>query len=996
MNRRLQGFLSSERGEYLLLRAPAAIVLVSALWYVIAFVSMYSKVHAYESASEWIFANIRPGSVIAGVHWDDRLPLSLPGKSAHVFTFEGEEETLNLYEPDSPAKTAQTLRRLAKSDYLVFPTYRIPGSVPRIPEEYPWTTRFIELLFADKLGFKLVQTFKDRPSFLGIEHDDDLADESFTVYDHPKIAVFKNIERLSAAETGERIAGLSRSDGLTLDQLMTRNVENGISVGAATKGGNLDSFLLWFLAIEFLSFAALPLVVFLCRGLVDGGYGLSKIAGIFLFGMFTWWAAAFDVTNFSPIAARTVTVVLAAVSLLAILKSTSIRLACIETVRSNWMLVEGIFLGVSLIFLTVRFFNPEIHWGEKPMDSTFLRFLVRLETLPPEDPWAAGQRMHYYYLGIAFISGLLKLTGIDPAVGFNLAIATLAGLISVGVGSIALSITKSARWTVACAIGVVAVSNLEVIRLRIVDQKPASFDTFWASARVFTSPAFGEYTLWSLLFGDLHAHVIAIPFTVLLIGLFAAFWARTEDRFRWSGIGLRILIGLLFGFLYAANTWDFITFGVIAALIVAGSSYLEFWQPPTHGLSRAPFGERALAFCASKGAALAWDVVLMGGAAATIVLPFAAQSGSTRSIGWGLVQSFELNSLKQVLLFCGHWLLIIVVSSMCIVASRLRRSFSTKAVVWAVLCATYPLVLGAVASANGIEALPWGIITLSSLLILLGMSIAFADRASGSMGILVAGVGIVLVSAELIFLIDRMNTIFKSYMCITLCSAVAALVLWCRASRAIGESETFRGMVFETRLGLHLANTICIVLPLAGTVTDVTGILTMQRVPQRIYTLDGMAYLEKSNPDEFKMVNWLNTHVRGTPVTLEAQGDSYQDYTRIAMHTGLPTVLGWDYHVMQRGTPHGAVEQRRRDVRQMYSTESAESAEELLLSYNVDLIVVGKVERRIYPPAGLAKFEQFPDRFPVLFRDGEAVVYTTRFSSLNPKKGSRTRSIVER
>ena len=50
---------------------------------------------------------------------------------------------------------------------------------------------------AEKLGFKLIKTFKNRPSFLGFTFNDDLADESFSVYDHPKATIFENVERFS-------------------------------------------------------------------------------------------------------------------------------------------------------------------------------------------------------------------------------------------------------------------------------------------------------------------------------------------------------------------------------------------------------------------------------------------------------------------------------------------------------------------------------------------------------------------------------------------------------------------------------------------------------------------------------------------------------------------------------------------------------------------------------------------------------------------------------
>jgi hypothetical protein len=178
------------------------------LVYAIAFVQLYSMEHPYRLASAWIYENVPPGSKIASPHWDDKIPVTLPGpgnRTAQIYKMEGKDFDLPVYEQDNPQNIQLLLTRMAAADYISFATPRTPDSIPRIEREYPHTTAIIQLLWAEKLGFSLAKTVKNRPSFLGITFNDDLADESFSVYDHPKAVIFRNDEHLSLEELWSRM-----------------------------------------------------------------------------------------------------------------------------------------------------------------------------------------------------------------------------------------------------------------------------------------------------------------------------------------------------------------------------------------------------------------------------------------------------------------------------------------------------------------------------------------------------------------------------------------------------------------------------------------------------------------------------------------------------------------------------------------------------------------------------------------------------------------------
>jgi hypothetical protein len=121
---------------------------------------------------------------------------------------------LGLYdEPDDAAKWESLVADLATSDYLIIASRRLYGSIPRVPDRYPVATRYYELLLSGDLGFELEHEFTRGPAWLNprlpplpdpapaVLHPD----ESFVVYDHPRALVFRNAERLPAAELLRRV-----------------------------------------------------------------------------------------------------------------------------------------------------------------------------------------------------------------------------------------------------------------------------------------------------------------------------------------------------------------------------------------------------------------------------------------------------------------------------------------------------------------------------------------------------------------------------------------------------------------------------------------------------------------------------------------------------------------------------------------------------------------------------------------------------------------------
>ncbi len=168
-----------------------ALIVLLILFWPLLFFSIYTKKHSRVEASMWIYQNIPDGSMLLTEHWDDPLPLLLPQYAGRQYA----EQQLPVFDQDAPEKWQKMNTLLANADYYILSSNRAWGSMPTVPEKYPLMNIFYKELFGGKRGFTKVKEFTSYPSltYLGIpfELNDDWAEEAFTVYDHPKVLIFK-------------------------------------------------------------------------------------------------------------------------------------------------------------------------------------------------------------------------------------------------------------------------------------------------------------------------------------------------------------------------------------------------------------------------------------------------------------------------------------------------------------------------------------------------------------------------------------------------------------------------------------------------------------------------------------------------------------------------------------------------------------------------------------------------------------------------------------
>jgi hypothetical protein len=209
------------------------------LFYATAFLSIYTHPYTRVAASEWMYAHIPSGAVIANEQWDDPVPVSLyglspfpaqPGGTDAVYRnlSSSDDGEMHWYAEDTPEKRLQAILWLDEADYIALSSNRLYCSIPRLPMRYPLTARYYQWLFDGTLGFENIATFTSRPQLFGIQIKDDDAEEAFTVYDHPQVLIFQKTPQYSHDKTAQLFQSIDLSQVRRLTPLDATKEKSGL------------------------------------------------------------------------------------------------------------------------------------------------------------------------------------------------------------------------------------------------------------------------------------------------------------------------------------------------------------------------------------------------------------------------------------------------------------------------------------------------------------------------------------------------------------------------------------------------------------------------------------------------------------------------------------------------------------------------------------------------------------------------------------------------
>jgi len=699
----------------------------------------------------------------------------------------------------------------------------------------------------------------------------------------------------------------------------------------------MGQLVVWWLVLEGLGLIALPLTSVIFSKRADYGYAFGKIVALLVVTYDAWLLGHLGLSYSTSLL----------LSLLIFTALNAFLFVRNRTVLVGWLSTDGLramvrtdvlwTLGFAF-FAWQRSLLSQIVDQEKYMDFAFFNTLIRTDVMPPQDPWMAGKVFNYYYFGYLILANLARLTAITAPIAYNLCVATLGGLVFSQLVAVGLMLTRKLSFGLLTGAMGILFGNLDGFLQLVEKGGLTAFDYFRSTRIVGRDATINEFPYFTAIHGDLHPHFQVMPVMILLLALLLDPERERGDTSSYKGLWPWFVITFVLGAMVAISTWELPVGAMTTFLLLHRHLPLKpFFTRERIGLVVAVVG------------------MLIG--SYVLFLPFYLNFTAP---GSGVGAKLATTALAEFLTVFGG----LLIAPALYLALRVGPNLSANQEQRQFLGALVVFVI-AISLMAGNAVLP--ILVAIAIAALVGAYTCTEEEDRGPLLVVLAA-SAALLACELVYIKDpygdrlyRMNTVFKLYLQAWFLLSIAAP--WCLA-RLLGAREIPRGVRIT-------AGSIIGSLLLASCLYPVGVTITRLTHPFAPRSLDGNEYMKRDHRDDFAAVEWLRTNVEGLPVILEATGNPYSYFARMASNTGLPTVMGWGNHEGLWRSNHPEVGKRQEEVKRIYNAPTLEETTALLDAHKVQYIIVGEIERKEYSAAGLQKFGDLK----VAFRQGGTTIY---------------------
>ena len=740
--------------------------------------------------------------------------------------------------------------------------------------------------------------------------------------------------------------------------------------GISYMGGDFGKVLLWWGVLLGLGVINMPLTYMMFSRFRDFGWAFSKSIGLALSAWLMWMLSSTKIMKFSQPGCIFVCVLVLVLNGLLYFfcygkKQKKIRFTHENINSILW--VEIIFLAMFIFWSYLRGCKPEAYGTEKFMDFGFMKIMERSEYMPPQDLWLSGQSLNYYYVGQFVGSFLSKLSGIGVEYGYNLMLMTIAALSCALIFSLVRNCfaqltfekIKNVRLFAVIA-GIISVlatvfagnghyiiyGMLRPWLQKFIGVEVASF-YFPNSTRFIgyepdvPDKTIHEFPSYSFILGDLHAHVINIIFVLSVLGILFAWLLYRRDLIKSNKKYSMVqevltphilMLGFLIGFFHTTNFWDYPIYYVVCGAVILFSN-----------IELCNFDKYSIVMTAIHG-------VLIFAIAAICCLPF----------------TLAFNQISTEIKLCEN-----------------HTPFYQLAVLWGIPIFIVVLYIVNMIYRNIREGAYQDAGHINPVACFFG-AMKSADLFMFVLGLCAIGLTFM---PEVIYVKDiyegaysRANTMFKltyqAYIMYGIVIGYAVMKMFVQG----------KGMIRRCCVWISI-----LVLLTLGYFGNASRAWFGEYANKDTYkSLDATDFMETECYADYEATNWLNDNIEGTPVVLEANGDSYTFYERVSTITGLPTVLGWKTHEkLWRCEANGdlpeIVSEREEDVRNIYTATDVNVVKEIIEKYDISYIYIGKCE-----------YEKFPEmNIDFLKSLGEVVYEITTDLTISDQMMEKTTYIIE-
>lgn len=725
-------------------------------------------------------------------------------------------------------------------------------------------------------------------------------------------------------------------------------------VGKTLLQGDFSAFLQWWATLAYIGIIYIPLTTLLFPTFHDKGYLFSKTIGLAITGYFLWMLSSLHILKFTPLSC-VISVIIGTilnVGLFVLLwkkqrgnDTKKYALFDIKNKEIDHIIFEELlFFGVFLLFTYVRGFKPEAYGTEKFMDYGFMTSMMRSDYMPPQDFWFSGTKLNYYYLGQYYATFLTKLSAVKVSLGYNLTLMMVGAFAFVLPYSIIYNITKQFKklrgkgsavvsvisgligGTAVCLAGNMHYPTYQWFQNlfeKFFGLKVSEIKYWFPDATRFIGynpdthdKTIHEFPAYSFVLGDLHAHVVNVMFVLTIIGVLFAWMCVRRERQKEQISRIKevchpsiLMVAFLIGLFHTTNFWDYPIYFIVSGAVILFTNLVVY-----------NFKRKAIIITAMQGGIV---VVL----SEIICLPFTLNFDQISTLPMLCVAHTPLN---QLIILWGLPIYM-VVAFICFTAANVKRKKGSgdKA----------ELQEGEM---QGDEMTSEG--KKVSGLVQYMKALPTSDLFIVTIGL--CAIGLVLLP-EIIYIQDiysgdykRANTMFKlTYQAFIMFGLCFGYIF----TRLIVFGETWKQRKVAIIGFLLFSMSVCYIQNAVhswyGNIFKVDA----------YRGLDCTAFLETTFTDDVGAINWLNDNVKGMPVILEANGDSYTDYQRVSVMTGLPTVLGWRTHEWLWKSDTEILDERASDIETIYTSTEKEAVKTLLKKYNISYLYVGKLEEEKFP-----------------------------------------------
>jgi YYY domain-containing protein len=741
-----------------------------------------------------------------------------------------------------------------------------------------------------------------------------------------------------------------------------------IVIGNILLQSDFTPFLQWWITITCIGIIFLPITTLVFGRFHDKGYLFSKPIGLAITGYVMWFLSSLHILKFTALSC----IICAGIGLIAngiilVLRKNYQKNELVKSVNREESFIsleklldtilgeELLFFGLFLLFVYIRGFKPEAYGTEKFMDYGFMTSMMRSEYMPPQDFWFSGTSLNYYYVGQYLATFLTKLSFVKVFHGYNLMLMMVGALSFVLCYSLIYNIVvhymqereKQGKWIPITSgllggAAVVFAGNMHYPTYQWFESwvrkffgMEASTDDYWfpdATRFIGYHPETNDKTIhefpaYSFVLGDLHAHVINIIFVLTVLGiLFAWMCYRRAQKRRdvpfWKDIinPAFLLVAFFIGLFHTTNFWDFpIYFVVSGAIILFTNLIVNHFRVKTVFVLTVLQG--IFIFCASE----------------IVALPFTLRFDQ---ISTNICLSVAHTPLNQLIILWGLPIFA-VIAFLCFIISDIHKrqmiEYAAEINLQVQQEAQRSQVVQTDTETRKAKR------TFEIKLTDLSKNLTTSDLFIITIGL--CAIGLVLIP-EVVYVQDiysgdykRANTMFKlTYQAFIMFGIVFGYILL----RLLRFGTTKRQKKVAAVVMLLFLLTICYIQNAVNSwygnifkVSEYKGI-------------DATEFMETTMPDDDLAIDWLNKNVSGMPVVLEAPGDSYTDYERVSVMTGLPTILGWHTHEWLWKGDTSLLDARTSDIEKIYTSSDEAYVRTLLEKYNVSYIYVGKLEQDKY------------------------------------------------